>query len=172
MKMFLVRHGTAESLSPGESDADRLLSPIGQREVTLVANYLASTCGRNPHIWASPLRRARQTAERIGELTTTDEIKIANLLVPEANPVEFANWLGELAAASDQSIVVVGHQPALGRAVAGLLGIKDDVLLIEPATIIELSITNENGQKVLIAGLLRPDFFGVEMSANPSLKRV
>ncbi len=69
--LLLVRHAetvdnVAQRLS-GWTDSD--LSPRGEQQVRLLADHFNRAHGRAAALYASPLRRARRTAEAIGALT-------------------------------------------------------------------------------------------------------
>ena len=59
--MLLIRHGLPVRREVTEGRADPELAPDGRRQAELLATYLASE--RLDAIYASPLRRAHQTAE-------------------------------------------------------------------------------------------------------------
>ena len=69
--LLLVRHAeTMDNISDrlsGWTDGD--LSPLGEQQVRLVADHVNRAHGHAAALYASPLRRARRTAEAIGELT-------------------------------------------------------------------------------------------------------
>jgi phosphohistidine phosphatase len=172
MKIFLIRHGTAETLSTGITDTERPLSTLGQTETIRLANYLAATSNRFPHIWSSPLTRARQTAQNIARATQAGKIKITQTLVPEVDPVVLADWVHELTNEDTDSIAVVGHQPSLGRAISHLLSTREDVMSIVPATLVELSLKKDShGGGVRLASLIQPDCLAVAMSVSTNLTR-
>ena len=61
MELLLIRHGLPVRREVTEGRADPELAPDGRRQAELLATYLASE--RLDAIYASPLRRAHQTAE-------------------------------------------------------------------------------------------------------------
>jgi broad specificity phosphatase PhoE len=69
--LLLVRHAeTADNVAArlsGWTDAD--LSPRGERQVRLLADHFNRAHGHAARLYASPLTRARRTAEAIGTLT-------------------------------------------------------------------------------------------------------
>lgn len=68
MELLLVRHGRpVREASEGGGPADPRLSDEGLREASLLAEHLAGGAVPTPEVvWSSPMRRARETAERIG----------------------------------------------------------------------------------------------------------
>jgi alpha-ribazole phosphatase len=69
IELFLVRHGQTDSNLHGRWQGwDGIpLNQQGERQATLIAQRLAQTEKAIAALYASPLRRAWQTAERIGE---------------------------------------------------------------------------------------------------------
>jgi probable phosphoglycerate mutase len=71
MRQYLVRHGESVSNLEGrvQGQEDVELSPLGHRQAEAVAAWsrttLASGTASITEVWASPLRRARDTAARI-----------------------------------------------------------------------------------------------------------
>lgn len=171
MRVFLLRHGSAEELETGSSDAERNLSSLGQTETTNVGNYLASTGLRFLHVRTSPFVRAKQTAENIVRAIESGKIEISDMLQPGVEAVALANWLDELATNATDAILVVGHEPSLSKAINQLLHIEEDVLTIEPATLVELSFVSDGlERKVRLAGLIRSDCLpGTPGNLNPAI---
>lgn len=111
MDLILWRHAEAEAGTP---DAARRLTSRGRRQAKEMARWLRPRLPAGARILASPATRCVETAEAL-EL-----------------PFDRANWLGTTAGAADLleaagwphaggTVVLVGHQPALGRAAALLL---------------------------------------------------
>ena len=65
MELILVRHGLPERVELAEGRADPELSDIGHRQARQVAAWLSRK--RVDAIYASPLRRAMETAEPLAE---------------------------------------------------------------------------------------------------------
>lgn len=111
MDILLWRHAEAEDGAP---DAKRRLTPRGRKQAKQVARWLKPRLPAEARILASPAVRAVQTAEALGL------------------PFERLDKLGTGASASSLlgaagwphaggTVLVVGHQPTLGRAAALLL---------------------------------------------------
>ena len=64
--LFLLRHGKAEAFAPG-GDEDRELTERGVGDVQTIAANVAALGGRPDLIVSSGARRARRTAELVGE---------------------------------------------------------------------------------------------------------
>ena len=110
MTLYLVRHGEAER---GTDDAARALTPDGRTEVETVARVVAATGVSAGRILQSGRRRAFQTAEIWAEaLTPSPPITEVTGLDPMADPRDVRSLL---ATAGDESWMIVGHLPHLGR---------------------------------------------------------
>jgi phosphohistidine phosphatase len=111
MRLLIVRHAEAES---GEPDELRPLTAHGREHARAVGAQLRAEGFSPDAVVSSPLLRARQTAEALG---------LGNPEVDERlSPGATADEMREAAAGRGETVVVVGHQPDCGRAVAALAG--------------------------------------------------
>jgi phosphohistidine phosphatase len=122
MDLILWRHAEAEDpLLDDETaglDMDRSLTQRGEKQATRMAAWLDRQLPEGTRILVSPARRCEQTAFALGR-----KYKIRSELAPEATPaqlLELVQWPG-----NKYPILVIGHQPTLGQAIAQLLGLKD-----------------------------------------------
>jgi phosphohistidine phosphatase len=114
MRLYLVRHADA---APGEPDELRPLTARGRQQARDVGARLAAEGAGGAAVVASPLLRARETAEEIARaLGTTAE--------PDERLAPGATAAGIREAASERgaTVVAVGHQPDCGRVAAALTG--------------------------------------------------
>jgi phosphohistidine phosphatase len=90
----------------------RRLTPKGEQQAAAMAKWLRSHLPDPYRLLASPATRAQQTAAALGAKIVTDKA-----LAPGASPAAIA------AAAEKHKgvVIVVGHQPDLGRAAAQLV---------------------------------------------------
>jgi phosphohistidine phosphatase len=121
MEIWLLRHAAAEDTSDSGRDADRRLTPEGEKRARAVAAGLASLEPGIEQVWTSPYRRARQTAEPAASaLGLTRRLRESRALEPGRDPQEI---LEEIREASVAGVLLVGHEPhlgaLLGRLVAG-----------------------------------------------------
>ena len=91
MELLLIRHGRPLRAHGGDGPADPGLSPLGTRQSEALADWLASE--RLAAIYASPLRRARETAaplaDRLGlDVTLDDSIREYDADAVEYIPME------------------------------------------------------------------------------------
>lgn len=111
MDLLLWRHAEAED---GEDDLKRRLTERGQKQARTMAAWIHAHQPKDLRIIASPAIRTQQTAEAL-KLPFETQRKIG----PEA-------CVSELIAASGWpqatgSVLLIGHQPSLGRLAALLL---------------------------------------------------
>lgn len=136
MRLYLLRHADADT--PAPTDDERALSEKGGRQAMEVGRFCAAHEMKPDVILTSPLRRARQTARPVADRLAV-ELETVPWLACGAAP---AAVLGELAARKNLSaVMLVGHEPDLGRLVAHLLGAKGgDAVHIRKASLTSLEI--------------------------------
>lgn len=112
MDLILWRHADAEDGVPDEA---RKLTAKGEKQVGQMAAWLKAHLPKDSRVLVSPARRAQQTARALtADFQTLKEIDVG------------ADATAILAAAgwpdAKGAVVIVGHQPTLGRVAALLLG--------------------------------------------------
>ncbi len=146
MDLLLWRHADAE---PGARDLERDLTAKGRKQAKRVAEWLRQWLPRDARIVVSPANRARQTAEAL-----TGNFETEPAIAPGADPrrvLAAAGW-----PQADRAVLVVGHQPTLGRAAAlALTGTASDWSM-KKASVWWLSRREEDG-KVLLRAVISPD---------------
>jgi phosphohistidine phosphatase len=124
MHLLIIRHAIAVPRgTPGIPDAERPLTPEGEKKFRQAARGLARVRKRPDALLTSPWRRARQTAEIAAEAW--------GRIMPTQTPALAGGAFEDLAAAladhSPQSTVaLVGHEPHLSALLARLLGTTRD----------------------------------------------
>ncbi len=115
MDLLLWRHAEAED---GFPDIKRALTPRGEKQAQQMAAWLATHAPENLRIIASPAKRCQQTAQALGRPFDTD-----SRLAPGHNAAELLAAIGwpNGSDAKSAAVLVVGHQPTLGRTAALLL---------------------------------------------------
>jgi phosphohistidine phosphatase len=104
-ELILLRHAHAESLQPGESDAQRALSARGVAEAEDAGRWLREHSALPARVLCSPAQRAQQTlACALGKIEATTEPRIYDATA------------GELTALIDEhsdtgTLMLVGHNP-------------------------------------------------------------
>ncbi|AIG05546.1 putative phosphohistidine phosphatase [Pseudomonas fluorescens] len=112
MKLWVLRHGEAESHAP--SDAQRNLTERGREEVLHSAAHLIGQ--PISAIIASPYVRAQQTAQLVSEaLGFVPEVRTVPWLTPDGNPLHVLEKLD-----TDDNVLLVSHQPLVGNLISFL----------------------------------------------------
>lgn len=114
MDLILWRHGEASETEGSIADAERELTERGRRQADMVAEWLRNQPLRKVVVLSSPAKRAVQTARTLGL-----PVKVKTQLGVGANTADLlaaADWPDHAGA-----IILVSHQPALGRLASLLL---------------------------------------------------
>ena len=148
MELILWRHADAEQ---GSDDKERKLSAKGEKQAKRAAAWLRDRLPEDVIVLTSPARRAMQTAEAL-----TRRFRIVSRLGMGASAGEIlaaAAW-----PAGAGAVVVVGHQPTLGRAAALVLTGAEADWKIRKGAIwwFEQSI-DEEGATVGLRAVVSPD---------------
>lgn len=148
MELYLLRHADADT--PAATDEDRWLSEKGKEQAERAAQFCKENQILPALVLASPVRRARETADIVAR-----HLGVEMLIVP---------WLAcgmhpetaqeELSAYRTQSpIMVVGHEPDFSQLVASLLGLPSSSHIhIRKASLTRLDLPTPR------AGTARLDF--------------
>jgi phosphohistidine phosphatase len=117
----LMRHGHALPAADGD-DARRRLSPRGREDLERIALRLKELGWRPDRAFASPLSRARESAQ-IALRGAAPDVTLEGLeaLRPESHPGEILAALSA-AGATTGHLFLVGHQPLMGLFAGWLLG--------------------------------------------------
>ncbi|XXX73734.1 phosphohistidine phosphatase SixA [Sorangium sp. So ce134] len=120
MHLYVMRHGPAEDRAATGRDADRRLTPEGRERVERVAIELHRIRGGAPlaRVLASPLARARETAEIAAPLCGAPEVELRSELSVDAD-LPFA--LVAALAQGGADALLVGHQPNVEHLVRSLV---------------------------------------------------
>lgn len=161
MDLYLIRH--AEALGLGErgitEDDERPLSEVGEQQAHLVGRSFQTRGIQLEQLIASPLLRARQTAEIIRkELASAAEVHLCPDLTPTSGMKKAARFLRSLGA---DRVAVVGHLPHLALWAAWLIGGKNAQIDLAKAGVAYLTFAAEprKGTGSLV-WLVRPDWLG------------
>ena len=101
-------------------DDARKLTAKGEKQAQQMGRWLKSNLPEGARILVSPAKRAQQTASALGlEFETTRELGTGASVISVLAAAGWPNAKG--------AVVVVGHQPTLGRIAAALLsGVEAD----------------------------------------------
>ena len=143
MELILWRHADAEDGAP---DLERKLTPKGRREAERVAKWLLAQLPHDFVLVASPAARAQQTAEAL-----RTSIRTEKALAPGASPAAIAQAAGWPDAQG--TVVIVGHQPDLGRALAQFVAGRAADWRLQKGALWWL----ESADTVLVKAVMSPD---------------
>ncbi|MDO8906051.1 histidine phosphatase family protein [Hydrogenophaga sp.] len=126
MDLILWRHAEAHEHPdllqgvPGDAqDLARRLTSRGEKQASRMAAWLDRQLPEGARVFSSPAARCEQTVMALDR-----KFKLRDELLPEGDPLdllELAQWpLGK------SPVVVVGHQPTLGRVIARLLSLNEE----------------------------------------------
>lgn len=115
MDLILWRHAEAEEATAKLPDAKRRLTPRGEKQARQMARWLQQHLPKKLRMLVSPAERTQMTAHALG-LPFQVEPKIG-IGADVADLLAAADWPNHSGA-----VLIVGHQPTLGRVAALLLG--------------------------------------------------
>ena len=158
MNIYLIRHGDAEKAVIGKKDFDRELTVSGKTKLKNAAEQWKSVIPSFDHIISSPLVRAMQTAQIIGEVFGYNkEIIPDKKLSPGGKTegvIEIANSL------DGENLAFVGHQPDLGEHLSNLLSHEEILTEFKKGAVAKISFNNKARlSKGLLEFLIPPAVF-------------
>lgn len=116
MDLIFWRHAEAFDALEGQDDLSRTLTPKGEKQALRMGQWLDRQLPEGVRVISSPAVRCEQTVKALGR-----KVKFKTELHPEGSMDDLlvtAGWPD-----SKMSVLIVGHQPVLGKAVAYLLGL-------------------------------------------------
>ena len=159
MDLIVWRHAEAQELDPGvpeaeayHRDLERALTGRGQKHAARMAAWLDQQLTDTARILVSPALRCQQTAMNLGR-----KFKTSDQLAPGGSVealLEAAHW-----PTGRSTVLVVGHQPTLGQAVAQLLGLPQSELSIRKGALWWLRRRERDGRsQTVLMTVQSPDF--------------
>jgi phosphohistidine phosphatase len=114
MDLIFWRHAEAEDDREGLADIDRRLTARGEKQAARVAAWLDRHLPEGTRLLCSPALRCQQTVLPLGRrFKLRDELAQGSTA---AAHLEVAQW-----PAARHPVLLIGHQPAMGEALAQLL---------------------------------------------------
>jgi phosphohistidine phosphatase len=147
MDLIVWRPAEAED---GVPDLERRLTAKGRKQAERVAQWLLQRLPSRFMLISSPAVRAQQTAEALGV-----PVKTEKSLAPGAAPgavVKACGWPDYKGA-----VVIVGHQPDLGRALAHLLGASGGFSVKKGALWWISNRVRDEKDQVVVRAVVSPD---------------
>lgn len=145
MNLVLWRHADAED---GVPDERRRLTAKGEKQAQRMAAWLGKRMPGKARVLVSPARRAQQTAQALTRNFETSE-EIGTVADPQAL-LKAAGWPD-----GEGTVVVVGHQPTLGQAVALALTGRPDEWSVKKGAIWWLESRSRGN--VVVRAAIAPD---------------
>ena len=120
MRLYIVRHAIAHERNRARwpDDAQRPLTAEGERRFRKAARGFAMILPRSAVILTSPFARARKTAELLASVAGLGPPRDCAELAADEPPAKLLAVLGKR---TDKHLVVVGHEPGLGKLLASVL---------------------------------------------------
>ncbi|MCL6555350.1 MAG: histidine phosphatase family protein [Burkholderiales bacterium] len=147
MDLILWRHAEAED---GVPDKARDLTAKGEKQASRMAAWLKSRLPQETKVLTSPATRAIRTASYL-----VDEPEVVRALDVGATPAAVlaaAGW------PENGSVVVVGHQPTLGRVAALLLSGEEADWVIKKGAIWWFTNRVRGGEaQTVLRAVMAPD---------------
>ena len=153
MDLILWRHADAgEPVADLMQDLQRRLTPKGEKQAARMADWLNRFLPDSARVIVSPALRCQQTAQALGRKFQTREA---------LGPGGTVGILLTLARWPDrrEPVLIVGHQPTLGRVVARLLGLSEQECSIKKGALWWLHQRERNGiSQTVILTVQSPEF--------------
>lgn len=151
MDLILWRHAEAEDSAGGLPDTKRRLTARGEKQAKDAAKWLKSHLPKRLRILVSPAVRAQQTAHALA-LPFDVEPKIA-IGADVADLIGAAQWPEH-----SDAVLLVGHQPALGRLAALLLSGSEADWTIKKGAIWWFSKRSRDGRdQTVLRAMINPE---------------
>ena len=146
MDLIFWRHAEADDWTEGCDDMQRSLTSRGEKQAKRMAAWLDRQLPEGTRIVSSPARRCEQTVLALGR-----KYKLRPELGPETTAdamLEAAGWPN-----GKSVVLMVGHQPSLGQAIAKLLGLQAESCQVRKGTVWWIRTRERDGdvQTVVVA---------------------
>lgn len=156
MDLIVWRHADAgDAETDLASDAARRLTERGRKQAERMARWLQARLPERYTVLSSPAARARETAEALGA-----KVRVDARLGPGA---DVAHCLAALdwpqgPEARSRHVVLVGHQPTLGRLVSLLLSGEEADWSVKKGAVWWLTTREREGRaQVVLRAAISPD---------------
>jgi len=157
MRVYFMRHGDAgDKRSWQGDDVDRPLSELGIERTTAAAAHFEHTGFCPTKILASPLVRAVQTAEIVGDaLDVSDLVEIDQRLGHSFDMRAFRHILKENV--DEEKLLLVGHDPSFSMVIEAVIG--GGSIILKKGGVARLDIDDVSRASGRLAWLDAPSLF-------------
>ncbi len=152
MELILWRHAEAEAAEP---DLGRRLTAKGEKQARRIAEWLHAQLPDSARVLVSPAARAQQTAQALADLSRR-KFRTVDRLGPGASADDVLAATGWPQGKS--TVVIVGHQPTLGRVASRLLAGRELDWSIKKGAIWWFSARERAGDdRIVLRAVIGPD---------------
>lgn len=152
MELILWRHAEAEEGDGKLPDGKRRLTARGEKQAKKVAQWLQQHLPRKRKVLVSPAERTQQTAHAL-ELPYEIEPRLG-IRASVEDVLAVAGWPDQ-----NGAVLIVGHQPTLGRVAALLLGGEEADWPVKKGGVWWFASRERDGERqTVLRAVLNPDF--------------
>jgi phosphohistidine phosphatase len=139
--IFVLRHGEAGNrMTIVDEDSKRPLTPGGRIEMQKIAKSLKTVGLQTDRIYASPLRRARETAEIVARILKIPKVEEWDELKPDGSKQALYRKLAKLERNSRP--ILVGHEPHLSSMIGEIIGTPEARIVLKKGGFARVRITS------------------------------
>lgn len=157
MELILWRHAEAVDGNVGRPDQERRLTARGEKQARHIAGWLRQHCQKQLRILVSPAVRCQQTAHTLA-LPFDIEAKIGTSATV-TDLLAAAKW-PDGSGAHAGGVMLIGHQPTLGRLAALLLSGQEADWSFKKGALWWFSNRAREGEtQAVLKAVISPDLF-------------
>ncbi|MEN9315960.1 MAG: hypothetical protein RIS35_2353 [Pseudomonadota bacterium] len=152
MNLILWRHAEAEDAEP---DLERRLTPKGRKQAQAMAKWLHARLPEGHRVLVSPARRTRETADAL-----ETGYRVDPGLAPDADVAHYLAACEWPTGPEDSrgTVVIVGHQPLIGRLASLLLSGEERDWSVRKGAVWWLSAREREARnQVVLRAVVSPD---------------
>jgi phosphohistidine phosphatase len=156
MKILIIRHGIAAQQTTKSADEARKLTKEGRQKMKKAAHGLRTLVDQIDLIATSPLTRAAQTADIVGEVYHGTRIVQIAALSPGRPPAVLLEWLN--AHPPTATVALIGHEPHLSTFLCWLMtGLQESFVKLKKGGVAMLEINGPaTAGRAKLVWLMRP----------------
>ncbi len=156
MELYLLRHGIAENIVPGQqADSERSLTEEGIKKMQKAARGMKSFVDVFDTIISSPYLRAEQTARIVAEeYNCVSKLEQSKYFVPDTSIKKMLDHLDEQS--FNDRVLIVGHEPSISALASYLIGIDRSVIEFKKGTMCRIDADKVGFGKGFLVWHLQP----------------